>query len=134
MYSKLLYILISINGRITVFCVFLKLISLPITTKLHLVVNCDKDEWKIMVGNMKNDVSIWMLIKNQVAAYSFHTLCLCLYGYSWVPITSFRICQLSVRMKMLEWQTLGLFKLKDKNSFTLILWLNNEMSYFCDPK
>ena len=30
----------------------------PITAKWFLVVSCDKDEWKIMVGNMKNDVGI----------------------------------------------------------------------------
>ena len=79
---------------------------LAITTKWHLVVNCDKDEWKIMVGNMKNDVSIWMLIKNQVAAYSFHTL-----GFLNVSMRSIQtymnikngILKLfSIRMKLLE--------------------------------
>ena len=34
----------------------------------------DKDEWKIMVGNMKNDVGIWMFIKNQVVCKAIRTL------------------------------------------------------------
>jgi hypothetical protein len=49
-------------------------VLVPITAKWFLVVNCDKDEWKIMVGNMKNDVGIWMFIKNQVARKAIRTL------------------------------------------------------------
>ena len=50
----------------------------PIITKWFLVVNCDKDEWKIMVGNMKNDVGIWMFIRNQVVRKAIRTLDLAL--------------------------------------------------------
>ena len=50
----------------------------PITVKWFFVHNCDKDEWKIIVGNMKNDVGIWMFIKNRVDRKAARTLHFCL--------------------------------------------------------